>query len=204
MSCEKKELMMDGLAETSASTEKTEQRVGTFLKSPPYGPLPSDVIVPAFNTCNAQQFGLQDITQSSVWGISYPSPVPGNVGYELAEAFECSNDFSMCNVRPSGPAIAKHEIYFSLHETPSGFGMNPTNGVLYPIYTYMNDNMSPSAVETIKEHFACTINDYQRNYYSNPAYTNFIEKVDFYCDGLLCSCPNELRIITARVTFSIH
>lgn len=194
MSCEKESLNVTNLSANKGETSKARR-----LQPPP--PPPGLIDVANLITCGnniSHLSSLQPINNTSTWW-----PLAGNnssVTYlhdELYQAFHCSPYFSTCTIRLSGPPVSIEEVEFQVVD--NGYiDFDPVLGDV-TVYDYLSYNVSTSKAEELKEHFACTIKNYQNSVYPNNTY---IHKVEFNGDALLCTCPSgQSRFLTAKVTF---
>lgn len=195
MACEKDNLNVTDL---SAKEENVQER---RIAPPTFEEDDADDITTCGNNISYLS-SLQAITSvSSVW-----SPFPGsnpNINYlddVLEQAFHCSPYFSTCTIRPAHPPINVDEVDFDYGD--GGY-------VIYGPYDdeegyhYLSEEgVSIDKVEELKQHFACTIKNYQNSHYSNNTY---VHKVEFSGYSTLCTCSSGNRhYLRATVTFNTY
>ena len=193
MACEKEALNVTNL------DGNEEEMIQARRMQPPSGTTGTGLITCGNNISYLSS--LNPISGTSIWW-----PLPGSnpsVNYlhdELDEAFHCSPYFSTCTIRPSHPPVSVDVVEFQLADN----GRVEYDILLGEVIIYddLPSNVSISKGEELKEHFACTIKDYQNNNYSTSTY---IHKVEFRGDALLCTCPSgKSHFLTATVTFNTY
>lgn len=148
-------------------------------------------------TCSTN-FYLPAMTGTSSWTVGN-STQAGYIDYDLEQVFNCDPVFSGCTYRPPGPLVEQEVVVFELLD--SGHEVFDPNLGFVTAY-YLDNSITTSEAEVLKEHFACEI---YNNQPSRPNLSQKITSVVFEGDALLCTCPSgQTHYLRATVTYSFY